>query len=722
MEKKNHIVLRFGIIYFGILLCFIAIIAKIIIIQTVERNNWLELAQGQIKTNITVKPNRGNIYSSDGSLMASSIPMYYIYMDTRVPALHENDGELFYEYIDTLSTTLSSYFGDRSAAEYKRTITQAYKQGNGNLRLYPKRITFAQLKEVKQFPLFNKGRYKSGLITREQTRRVKPFGSLASRTIGDIYADEAKGGRSGLELYFNKQLTGTPGVATRQKAANQYVDIIEVEPQDGCDIITTIDIGLQDIAEEALLNELHRINAHSGYVVMMETHSGEVKAIVNLVRNDSDGNYYEARNGVVSDMAEPGSTFKTASLMAAIDDGFVNIWDSIDVGTGICYFYNVAMRDHNYKGGSPSTGYGKITLENALEASSNVGISKMIVEYYGKQPEKFVNKLYDMGLNEPLDLEIPGTACPNIRSPKDENAYWSGTTLPWMSIGYEVQVPPIYTLTFYNAIANGGEMIQPFFAKEIRRGNETIERFSTKTIRSNICSQRTLAQIQTALEGVVWNAHYSTARAARSQHVRIAGKTGTAQISNGLLGYKSGGKSHQVSFCGYFPIDAPRYTCLCVIRKPGPGHYPSGGTMCGSVVRNIAERTMAMKAIYETDDIVKDSTFHYTLPSIKRGPYTSVWTACNHMDIAIENAPRLRTQDYEWARLQAENDTLTVHPIQIPTQTVPRVIGMGARDAIYAIECTGMRTHVTGTGRVVRQSIPAGTTPIKGGTVYLELR
>lgn len=707
-DRRKNIVIRFGIIYFIVLVLFGAVVTKIIIIQTTEREQWLQLAQRQTKSDIIVNPNRGNIYSCDGQLMASSIPTYYIYMDTRVPALHEKNGSLYKDYIDSVSHALADFFKDRPASEYKKMISHAYNRGDGSLLLYPKRITFSQLKAVQQMPLFNKGRYKSGLISRQQYRRVKPFGSLASRTIGDIYADETKGGKNGLELYFNEELKGVPGISTRQKAANRYVNIIEVEPQDGMDIISTIDITLQDIAEKSLLEMLNKIEAHSGYVVMLETHTGEVKAIVNMQRGN-DGNYYELRNGVVADMAEPGSTFKTASLMAAIDDGKINIWDSIDTGNGIFMFHNVPMRDHNAHRG----GFGKITVQNTLEASSNVGISRVIVNAYDKNPADFVDKLYEMGLNEPLELEIPGTAKPNIRSPKDKNSHWSGTTLPWMSIGYEVQIPPIYTVTFYNAIANGGKMVKPFFVKEIRQDGHTVKTFGTETIRSSICSDRTLEQIRTALEGVVWSKHYATAGAARSDKVHIAGKTGTAQISRGHLGYKGGGKAHQVSFCGFFPFDDPQYTCLCVIREPGPNFYPSGGTMCGTVVRQIAERTMANKIRITPEQIAATEDFKAEEPTIKRGMQAAIKTVAKDVGLHLSG------EQSEWARVNGEMEFVGM---DVSPYLIPRVIGMGAKDAVYAIERTGMKAVLEGRGRVVSQSIPEGGRAVKGKTIILKLQ
>jgi cell division protein FtsI (penicillin-binding protein 3) len=309
-DKRKSIVLRFGIVYFFILFLFALVVYRIVVLQFVEKDKWLEVAEKNKKTDIRVKPNRGNIFASDGRLMASTIPTYYIYMDTRVPALHKDDGKLFKENVDSLALSLSKYFGDRSKDQYKLMLKKAYREGRGEAPLYPKRISYAQLKDVRKMPLFRLGRNKSGLIYKELFRREKPFGSLASRTIGDIYADEAKGGKNGLEKYFNTELLGIPGVSVRQKVANRWAETVQVEPTDGLDILTTTDIDLQDIAEKALVDSLKSFDAETGYAVLMEVQSGEVKAIVNMQKN-ADGTYSENKNGVVSDQVEPGSTFKT---------------------------------------------------------------------------------------------------------------------------------------------------------------------------------------------------------------------------------------------------------------------------------------------------------------------------------------------------------------------------------------------------------------------------
>jgi len=706
-DIRKNIVLRFGVVYVIICLSFLLVVYKIIVIQTVERRNWLALASKNVKADIVVKPNRGNIYACDGRLMASSIPTYYIYMDTRVPALHEKEGKLFKSNVDSLAIYLSSFFHDKTPLEYRKMLKNAYRNKVGELQLYPNRISYAELKQLKKLPLFRLGRNKSGLITKELFTRVKPFGSLASRTIGDIYADESMGGKNGIEKRFNTYLLGTPGISIRQKVANTYMETVKVEPIDGMDITTTIDIDLQDIAEKALIDSLRSFDASSGYVILMEVHSGEVKAIVNMQQN-ADKTYTENKNGAVSDMVEPGSTFKVASLMVALDAGKVKITDYIETGNGIYPFANRLMKDHNANKG----GYGRITLAEAIHASSNIGISRAIVNAYGHNPSEFVEELYDMKLNEPLNLEIPGAASPRIRHPHDKAAYWSATTLPWMSIGYETQIPPIYTLAFYNAIANNGKYIRPFFVKSITKNGQIIKSFETETIKESICKPTTLNDIKTVLLGVM-EAPKGTAHNVRSKYVRIAGKTGTAQISKGALGYKGGGTTHQVSFCGYFPAGDPQYTCIVVIREPRKG-YPSGGKMSGSVFKNVAERTMALKSHRKALTYERDTVTNFPMkPFVKVGYYKALLSVMTDLQLPIG------VNSSDWVKSFSDDKQIRVESVSVPKNVVPDLMGMGAKDAVYLAERLGLNVQVQGRGKVVSQTIKPGTFVQRGSRIII---
>lgn len=708
-DKRKSIVLRFGIVYFIILFLFSLVVYRIVVLQFVEKDKWLEVASKNKKTDIRVKPNRGNIFACDGRLMASTIPTYNIYMDTRVPALHEKDGKLFDENIDSLALCLSAYFGDQTKDQYKLQLRKAYREGRSEAPLYTKRITYAQLKDVMRMPLFRLGKYKSGLIHKVYYRREKPFGSLASRTIGDIYADETLGGKNGLEKYFNKELIGIPGVSMIQKVANRMVETVQVEPVDGMDILTTIDIDLQDLAEKALVDSLKSFDAETGYAVIMEVKSGEVKAIVNMQKN-TDGTYTENKNGVVSDQVEPGSTFKTFSLIALLDEGKANINDIIHTGNGIYNYYGSNMVDHNANKG----GFHDITLAEAIHASSNVGISLAVMKAYGEHPSEYVDKLYAMGLNEKMNIEIPGNAGPKIRHPKDKSRYWSKTTLPWMSIGYETEIPPIYTLAYYNAIANNGKLIRPFFVKALLKNGQVVKTFGTETIRESICKPTTLAIVKETLLGVL-EGEKGTAKNVRSKYVRIAGKTGTAQISKGVLGYKAGGKSHQVSFCGYFPADDPQYTCIVVIREPHNG-YPSGGKMAGSVFKSIAEQTMALKSSLRPESILKDSTLSLVYcPSGKPGNFKSLETVLSHLNLSFTG------NGTDWVSTSLNEKSIEVKSLAVEKQKIPELTGMGAKDAFYLLNQFGLNVQLIGKGKVVSQSLPSGTFVQKGQTITIRL-
>lgn len=705
-DKRTNIVLRFGIVYTLICLSFLLVLYRIFVIQFVEHDQWMALAAKSVKTNITVKPTRGNIYACDGRLMASSIPMYYVYMDTRVQALRAEKGLLFKNNIDSLSIYLSSFFKDKTPTEYKTELIEAFRDSVAEFQLSPKKISYAQLKLLKTLPLFRLGKNKSGLITKEFFKRVRPFGSLAQRTIGDIFADESKGGKNGLELSFNKSLVGTPGISTRQKVANSYMETVQLQPIDGMDVTSTIDIDLQDITEKALVDGVKQFDAAVGYAILMEVKTGEVKAIVNMQKN-KDGSYAENRNGAVSDMTEPGSTFKVASIMAAIDDGKVKLTDTINTFNGQYNFGNRTMNDHNANKG----GFHKITIAQAIYGSSNIGVSRAIVKAYGHNQGAFVDKLYAMKLNEKLKLDIPGTASPFIRHPNDKSHEWSATTLPWMSVGYETQIPPIYTLNFYNAIANGGKMIKPMFVKSVSKNGQLIKEYKTEVINPAICKPSTLADIRFALLGVVED-NMGTGKTVRSKYVRIAGKSGTAQL------WAGGGNTgkHQVAFCGFFPYENPLYSCIVVMREPGIGHA-SGGHMSGSVFKNIAERVMALNSNRKPTHVDTDSIKGEDLcPNTKVGYYKAIQTVMADLNLPIS------ASSTDWVKTFSNDRNTDVESISISNKIVPNLLGMGAKDAVYILENMGLNVQVEGRGKVISQNLKSGTLAKKGTSVKITLQ
>jgi len=704
--------MRFGIVYLIISILFLLVIYKIVQIQFFERAQWMKLAEKQKITDIIVKPKRGNIFAADGRLLASSIPTYYVYMDLRVPALQLEGGKLFRENIDSLSIGLAQFFGEKTAGGYKMMIQKAYNDRKGELQLYPKRISYSQLKDLRKLPLFRLGRNKSGLITKEYVRRVKPFGSLASRTIGDVYADEVKGGRSGIEGSFNDELVGIAGVSTRQKVANKYIETIEVEPVDGLDVYTTLDIEIQDIVERALRDTIEDLGARSGCVVVMEVKTGEIKAMVNLDRNEETGTYYEGKNHALSDEVEPGSTFKIASLMAVLDEGIVKKTDYFDTGNGLFPIGGRVMKDHNHSKG----GYGRLRVDEIIHASSNVGTSKMVMKSFEAHPERYVEKLYDFKLNDSLPIQMKGIARPWIKHPKKDKDLWYKTSLAWMSIGYETKMPPIYTLTFYNAIANGGTMVKPLFVKNIKRNGEIVKTYETEVLKSAICKPTTLKDVQEIMLGVL-EGKYGTAKRVRSNIVRIAGKTGTAQISQGSLGYKSGQTKHNVSFCGYFPADNPEYTCIVVLTAPNG--LPSGGGMAGSIFKKVAERIVLLKSSWTPEKMANDTVRHYAyLPEIKNGNSGALKTVVNELTIPMEN-PGMNG----WIK-QKESDgqRLSLDTYKIQKGLIPDVSGMGAKDAFYLLGNLGLKVKLNGRGKVVAQSLYPGTKIQNGAVIELELK
>lgn len=590
-DEQRNTVWRFAIIFAVILLGFFAVLGKIIYIQAVERDAWLKVAEKQVPTNKPIKATRGNILDCNGQLLASSMPQYYMYMDTRVPALHEKQDALFRAHIDTLAQDLSTIVGDYSAADYKTRITRAYLRGEKRLRVCDHRINYLQRRELEQNALIKKGKYKSGIFFEDQHRRIKPYGVLASRTIGGIYGEDGVG-NSGLEKRFDRELRGVDGMSSIQRIGGRNESVTMEEAKDGLDVVTTIDANLQDLVENALLAKVTQKNAKWGCCILMETQTGYIRAIANLDRGE-DESYYEAQNHAVQ-RVEPGSTFKTIALVAALDDGKIDIDDTVSVSRHPWKYFTVQHTDAH-----PMDTL--LTVRSALAVSSNIALAKLITRSYEGSARKFVRRIEKMGLMDSVYCEIPGADKVRIDVPKDT------VTLSKMSYGYSVEMSPMQILMFYNAIANNGRMVRPMLVTAIRENGEDVKRFRPETVKSSICSSRTLSDIKGALHDVVWDDHLGTAaarlwsRKAQSTLVPIAGKTGTAQLY--IRGHGYSGKHHRMTFVGYFPEQNPRYTCICMIEDP---QYPyDAGMDCGSTVRVIAEQTMAYTGCYVYENGVR---------------------------------------------------------------------------------------------------------------------
>jgi len=598
-DRLQNIVLRFAAIFLLIVAGFIAVLAKIIYTQTSpeEKAKWSKIADKQVVTNQPIQPTRGDILDANGNLLATSMPEYAVYMDTRVEALHLGGDTLFYRYVDSIAEGLSRIIGDKSPQEYRQRMIKAFKgrtTRERDARLCRRRVNYMQKKEIEQLPLVRRGYYKSGIHLEVQHVRKKPFGRLGSRTIGSIYAATGTG-NAGLEKSFEKYLHGTEGVSTRQRVAGHWQNVPVKEAKDGYDIVTTIDVNLLDICEQAMMARLERTQADWGCCILMETETGEIKAICNLDRTE-EGNYTEKFNHAVT-RVEPGSTFKTISLMAALDDGKIEIDDTLRVYKN-GWDYGVA---HHTDSHPKDTIY---TVRSALAVSSNIAFAKIITESYDKKAGKFVDKLKRMGITDSVYSEIPGAQNPRIQVPKD------GVTLSKMAYGYSVELSPMQILTFYNSIANNGRMVRPFIVKEIRNNGRTLRTFKTETLQSSICRRSTLREVKDALHDVVWDNDLGTASVlkwqgrivlhkAQSDLVHIAGKTGTAQLVRHGHYQKN---MHRMTFVGYFPEEAPMYTCICMMEYPKNRGAYDAGLDCGTVVRQIAEKTIAYAGYYVIRD------------------------------------------------------------------------------------------------------------------------
>ena len=710
--EREKIIPRYKIIGFLMVLLGLLILGKALYTATVKRDYWSVVADRLKRDSVEVKPVRGNILSSDGRLMASSIPEYKLFMDFK--ALSDSKADTLWtdSLVNVICQGLHDIFPERSVQAFRDSLERGRARMSRNYPIWPRRVSYDTYSEVKKLPIFCLRSFQGGFHVEEYNSRNHPFGSLAGRTVGEMYGakDSAK---CGLEQYFDSTLRGKPGVVQRKKVLNKYLSITERPPVDGADIITTIDVGMQDLAERAVIEELKEINGNVGVAIVMEVKTGDVKAIVNM-QKCADGEYRERQNHAVSDLLEPGSVFKTASLMVALDDGVVDTTYKVDCSGGTYEMHGAKMRDHNWHRG----GYGILSFGQTLEYSSNIGVSRIIDEHYGKNPEKFVEGLRRIGIASDLEIPLVGSAAPRIRMPKKnargQYTNWSKTALAWMSIGYETQVPPISTLTFYNAIANDGRMMRPRFVKQIVKDGQVLQEFKPQVIKERICKESTLRKMQTILYHVV---SQGLGKKAGSRSFKVAGKTGTAQISKGVGGYKTGQMNYLLSFAGYFPADKPRYSCIVCIQKSGlPA---SGGGMSGVVFHNISEGIMAQDVKLDVND-ARDS-LSILMPDVKGGnliPADYVLTQLGirtAFDWTSDGKPVWGTatrnpNDVQLTKTEVTDDSL-----------VPNVRGMGARDAVYMMESRGIKVRIEGRGKVVAQSLGPGMRYRKGETCSLKL-
>ena len=731
---KKYINTRITVIVVIAALVMIAIIAKSVVTATVDHDFWKALGEVSVGKPEKLPAARGNILSADGQLMASSLPDYKVYIDflsgiERLPDSTAANGSkikvfnpvqvaakdsMWEANMDTICRGLAEICPRYTYEEHLAHLTKGLKEHKRYWDVSPRVVlNFIQYNDLMRLPVFNlKNRYTSGLSIEPRNNRNKPFGSLARRTLGEMFGAKDSA-RSGLELAYDSLLRGEPGQKHNKKVLSKYLSIVDKEPVDGYDLVSTIDVSMQDICESALREKLHELEASMGVVVLMEVKTGDVKAIVNLMRYD-DGEYYEARNYALAALMEPGSTFKTASILVALDDGYITTSDRVETGNGICNMYGASMKDHNWHRG----GYGTIDVPHVLMFSSNVGVSKLIDKHYHNQPEKFVEGLHRVGIGTPLGLPFNGAADPVIRTPhKDSKGgyrmsdNWSATALAWMSIGYETQIPPISTVSFYNAIANNGKMVRPRFVKGISKNGEMVEEFPVEVIKPHICRQEALEDIQKILYRVV-NDKDGLGKRAGNPYFHVSGKTGTAQVATGG-GYKSGHNEHLVSFCGYYPSEDPKYTCIVAIRHAS--YVASGGSQAGPVFSKIAQRVYS-KNVTTDINLAKDSTA-VLVPPVKDGNVMAARYVLDQLGMKSRGG-----DGYEWGTSAVGADAVEFQSVKVSDNIVPNVTGMGAKDAVYALSQRGMRVRMSGRGKVTHQSVPSGSKVTKGQMVSLELK
>jgi cell division protein FtsI (penicillin-binding protein 3) len=695
-DIKKDIVWRITLTYVLVLLFGFVVIGRIVYIQFFEGEKWRKKAKEETLKYINIDAIRGDICSSDGSLLASSIPIYEIRLDLGSKSITK---DVFNKSVDSLAYCLAELFKDKSKSEYKEELVTARKIKE-RYYLLKRNISYACLKQMKSFPLLKLGRYGGGFIVIPKTSREMPFKNLAARTIGFEREDYFVG----LEGAYTTTLSGITGKRLMQKIAGDIwmpvTDENEIEPKNGSDVYTTIDINIQDVAENALKKQLLKSEADHGCAILMEVETGEIKAIVNLTKN-SKGDYNETYNYAIGESLEPGSTFKLVSVIAALEDNLTDINDIVETGNGFYQWGDIPMYD------SHVIGNGFNTVKTCFEQSSNIGISKIIYKCYSKNPQKFIDRMCSMGLNKPLGIEINGEGKPDIKNTKSKN--WSSVSLPFMSIGYEVRLTPLQILTFYNAVANNGKMMKPMFVKTLRSLGKIVKTYEPVVLNPKICSKKTIEKVTKLLIGVVEN---GTAKNINNAVYQIAGKTGTAKEIFKKNAENNEKAKYRASFVGFFPAHNPKYSCIVVINNPNGEYY--GSAVAAPVFKEIADKVYATRL--EMPNQITDTSKLSPAPVIKYGymkDLVKIYKTLNYKTKSIDNV--------EWVNCSQSNTIVKLEKKIFNPNLIPDVTGIGAKDAVFLLEKTGMKVNVVGKGKVISQSVTPGTKVIKGNEITLIL-
>ena len=703
IDPKNDVLWRVFLVYFIVVAVGVWIVLAIANIQLRQKDELLEKASKRELKIRDEKAHRGNVISKNGTLLATSVPRYSIYFD---PVSVKS--ELFQRDVDQLADSLSRLLKNKSKQQYVSYLKDSRAKKKRYVKIANK-VSVADYKRMQKFPIFKEGKNKGGFIAERSYVRELPYGELAARTIG--YVREEEDIFVGLEGAYNDNLKGCDGKQlVRRINGNFWMPMPSaenMEPINGDDVYTSIDIEIQDVAENALKKCLIENDALQGCVVLMDVKSGFVEVMASLSYNEKKNEYEEAYNFALRHNVEPGSTFKAVTMLTLLENNpDLDIDDKLQLGTtDYKVFYRRTMRDSHRV--TDENGYS--TIRNAFEQSSNIAFATLVEDAFSDNPQRYIDLIYQTKINEPLNLDIKGEAKPDIKTTKDKR--WSKLSLPWMSIGYEVMLTPIQILTFYNAIANNGVMVKPQFVKEIRHSNEVKQVFDTIVINERIASERTISTLQTLLKGVVQN---GTAKSMSKLGFSVAGKTGTAQISQGSAGYNK--KNYTATFVGYFPADNPKYSCIIVVSNPrGKRYY--GSSVSGPVFKELAEK------IYATRLGVVDETGEYqadcnSFTDASMVYFNDFLDYCN-----MENIPFVdNVENNEWVSVKQTDDDIFVNSVEFEDNIVPNVKGMNISDAVYLLESKGWKVRFDGYGKVKSQSVKAGSELRKGSVINLTLK
>ena len=693
------------------------IILKMGLVMFGERQYWNEVNRNMTPDNRVIEAHRGNILSDEGLLLASSIIEYRVFLDfqtsEKIPQRAEKDqmrkDTLFSKHLAEFSRQMHELFPRYSVQEFASHYENGYKSKSHSWPLLPGvsrnsyPVSYNQYKSLLG-TVWLKPKYKGWFFGAEdKISREKPFGSLASRTIGALYGAKDSA-RYGLELSFDSLLRGVPGRGHQEKVQNVTRLVADIPQIDGCDVHTTLNVDMQDIAEVALKNVMNsHSTAVSGIVVLMEVATGDIKAIASLSKT-GPGEFSETQNSAVKDIFEPGSTFKTVSMMVALDDGKISLTDSVYCEKGVYYGYGGARM-------TDSHAYEWLDVPHIIAYSSNIGTSKLIHAAYKDHPEEFVDGIYKTGINTHFGMQLTGTAAPVIR----RDGYWDATRLPWMSTGYNTQLPVINTLAFYNGIANNGCMVAPRLVTQVTREGEVVQEFPVEVVRRHMCKDETLVKLKSMLELVVTE---GTGKSAASKYFTAAGKTGTAQTSQGSAGYRNGVRGYMVSFCGYFPADNPQYSCIVSVRNEGGS--AGGGTWAAPAFHEISEKIMASRNLRDVKEAY-DSTRQF-IPTVLPGDLAKASTVLK--GLGMKNLMRKIDRvlpDSIWGTVNSDSGRYVMNYVEYADGVVPDVRGMGASDALYLLEKMGMKVSIEGVGKVKSQAPARNTHYRKGDRIQLTL-